>query len=63
MNRQTYDSRRRHMLKSLVVASTTTMVSTMVTPVSASSEKPTVNTNNGNYRETEHIRAYYASLS
>ncbi|AZG71544.1 formate dehydrogenase [Shewanella livingstonensis] len=64
MNKQASDMGRRQMLKALALGSAVGAVASVSAPALAQVTKPSTQEPSGsNYRETEHIRNYYASLS
>jgi nitrous oxide reductase len=64
MNKQASDMGRRQMLKALALGSAAGAVASVSAPALAQVTKPSKEEPKGsNYRETEHIRNYYASLS
>ncbi|QIR13118.1 formate dehydrogenase [Shewanella aestuarii] len=63
MKKQASDMGRRQMLKALALGSAAGAVASVSAPALAASPKATTETSSNNYRETEHIRNYYASLS
>lgn len=63
MKKQASDMGRRQMLKALALGSAAGAVASVSAPALAASPKATQASESSNYRETEHIRNYYASLS
>ena len=63
MKKQASDMGRRQMLKALALGSAAGAVASVSAPALAASPKATTEPSSNNYRETEHIRNYYASLS
>lgn len=63
MKKQASDMGRRQMLKALALGSVAGAVASVSAPALAASPKATDEPSSDNYRETEHIRNYYASLS
>lgn len=64
MKKQASDMGRRQMLKALALGSAAGAVASVSAPaLAAASPKATQASESNNYRETEHIRNYYASLS
>ncbi|GAA0791076.1 formate dehydrogenase [Shewanella sp. ULN5] len=63
MKKQASDMGRRQMLKALALGSAAGAVASVSAPALAASPKATQASESNNYRETEHIRNYYASLS
>jgi len=64
MKKQASDMGRRQMLKALALGTAAGAVASVSAPALAQVTKPSTEEPTGtNYRETEHIRNYYASLS
>ncbi|UJF22201.1 formate dehydrogenase [Shewanella sp. OMA3-2] len=64
MKKQASDMGRRQMLKTLALGSVAGAVASVSAPaLAAASPKATDEPSSDNYKETEHIRSYYASLS
>ncbi|MEC4726267.1 twin-arginine translocation signal domain-containing protein [Shewanella sp. D64] len=62
MKKQASNISRREVLKTLAMGSVASVAATLTGPVLAQSEDVTQVVKGEGYRETEHIRAYYASL-
>ncbi|AZG34391.1 MAG: formate dehydrogenase [Shewanella psychromarinicola] len=62
MKKQASDMGRRQMLKALALGSAAGAVASVSAPALAQVTKPSAEPTSSNYRETEHILNYYASL-
>ncbi|MCL1144255.1 formate dehydrogenase [Shewanella gaetbuli] len=63
MKKQASDMGRRQVLKTLALGSAAGAVASVSAPALAAAPKAADAPQSSNYRETEHIRNYYASLS
>ncbi|MBR9729309.1 formate dehydrogenase [Shewanella intestini] len=63
MKKQASDMDRRQMLKTLAAGATVGAAATLSTSASAAEPKVAAENKSSGYRETDHIRNYYASLS
>ncbi|NKF52542.1 twin-arginine translocation signal domain-containing protein [Shewanella sp. WXL01] len=63
MKKQASDMGRRQLLKALAIGGAAGAVASVSASASAAAPKVAAEPKSDNYRETEHIRRYYASLS
>ncbi|WP_394132568.1 twin-arginine translocation signal domain-containing protein [Shewanella maritima] len=63
MSKNVSDMSRRHMLKALALGGAAGAVASVSAPAAAAAPKQVTQPKSDKYRETEHVRSYYASLS